>query len=81
MNDTEIRTIFLEEIGNIAPESDSRKLDPAADLREALDLDSMDFLNLMTAIHRRVGVNIPELDYPELFTLDGAIRYLANQLK
>ena len=80
MNDTEIRTIFLEELGNIAPEADSRQLDPAADLREALDLDSMDFLNLMTALHRRVGVNIPELDYPKLFTLDGAVRYLANPL-
>lgn len=81
MNEEEIRTIFLEELGNIAPEADSRRLDPSVDLREALDLDSMDFLNLMTAIHRRVGVNIPELDYPKLFTLDRAVSYLANKLK
>jgi hypothetical protein len=50
-------------------------------MREALDLNSMDFLNLLTAIHRRVGVNIPELDDPKRFTLDGAGRYLANKLR
>ncbi|WP_342240814.1 acyl carrier protein [Inquilinus sp. OTU3971] len=72
----EIRTIVCEELGNIAPEADLSKVDPAADLREALDIDSMDFLTFITAIHRRFGINVPELDYPELLTLDGAVRYI-----
>lgn len=80
MNENEIRAMFLEELGNIAPEMDLRRLDSTADLREALDINSMDFLNLVTAVHRRLGVDIPELDYPKLVTLDGAVRYLGDRL-
>ena len=53
---------------------------PTADLREALDIDSMDFLNFVIAVHHRLGVDIPELDYPKLVTLDGAIGYLKAKL-
>jgi acyl carrier protein len=81
MNEADIRAVLQEELGNIAPEMDPHKLDPSADLREALDIDSMDFLNFVIAIHRRVGVDIPELDYPELVTLDGAVGYLAAKLR
>ncbi len=80
MNETEIRAIFLEELSNIAPEMNLQRLDASADLREALDIDSMDFLNLVTALHRRLGVDIPELDYPNLVTLDGALRYPTARL-
>ena len=76
MSDPDIRTAVQEELNNVAPEIDLATIDPAADLREALDIDSMDFLNFITAIHHRVGVDIPELDYPKLTTLDGAITYL-----
>jgi acyl carrier protein len=40
----------------------------------------MDFLNFISAIHRGTGVDIPERDYPKLFTLDGAIAYLEGKL-
>ena len=59
---------------------DLAKLDRTADLREALDIDSMDFLNFVIAIHRRLGVDIPELDYPKLATLEGAMAYLKAKL-
>jgi acyl carrier protein len=59
---------------------DLQKLDPQADLREALDIDSMDFLNFVIAVHHRLGVEIPELDYPKLVTLGGAISYLEAKL-
>lgn len=81
MNDLEIREVIKEELNNIAPEVDLAAIDPAADLREALDIDSMDFLNFVTAIHHRLGVDIPELDYPKLITLDGAVAYLAAHLE
>ena len=80
MNEDEIRKILQEELGNIAPEADLQKLDSSADLREALDIDSIDFLNLVTAIHQRLGIDVPELDYPRLFTLDGAVSYAASKL-
>ena len=81
MTEDEIRKVVQEELGNIAPEMDLQKLDASADLREALDIDSIDFLNLMAAIHKRLGIDVPELDYPKLFTLDGAGSYLASRLK
>ena len=64
----------------IAPEIDMSGIDPAADLRKAMDIDSMDFLNFITALHRRLGIDIPEIDYPKLVTLDGAITYLRAKL-
>lgn len=76
MNEVAIRAVLQEELGNIAPEIDLQSLDPSADLREALDIDSMDFLNFVIAVHRRLSVDIPEVDYPKLVTLDGAMRYL-----
>ena len=81
MNDGEIRKILREELGNIAPERDLATLDAAADVREALDIDSMDFLNFVIAVHRRLGVDIPELDYPKLVTMDSAAAYLAARLR
>jgi acyl carrier protein len=80
MNDLDIRKVVQEELNNIAPEVDLASVDPAADLREAIDIDSMDFLNFITAIHHRLGIDIPEIDYPKLVTLNGAVSYLtANQ--
>ena len=79
MSEEDIRKILQEELGNIAPEADLQRLVPSADLREALDIDSIDFLNFVTAIHHRLGINVPELDYPKLFTLDGAVTYLASK--
>jgi acyl carrier protein len=76
MTEEDIRAVIRDELGNIAPEMDLTTLDPSADLREALDIDSMDFLNFVITVHRRLGVDIPELDYPKLATLDGAVTYL-----
>ena len=80
MSDGDVRAVIIEELGNIAPEADLAALDPKADMREALDIDSMDILNLVTAIHKRLGVNIPELDYPKLVTLAGAVAYVEAAL-
>ena len=52
----------------------------AADLRDALDLDSMDFLNFVIALHGSLGVDVPEGDYVKLATLNGAVDYLAGRL-
>ncbi len=80
MTGADIRKLVEEELGNIAPEMDLQALDPNADLREALDIDSMDFLNFVTALHHRLGLDIPELDYPKLITFAGALRYIEKKL-
>ena len=81
MNATDIRKVLDEELNNIAPEVNMATVDPSADLRETIDIDSMDFLNFITAIAHRLGVAIPETDYPKLVTLNGAVAYLMAHIK
>lgn len=77
MTDTEIRAAVLNALHQIAPEADAGEIDPAASLREQADLDSMDFLNLVTRLGKDFGIQIPEADYPRLATLDACAAYLA----
>ncbi|MGE0679364.1 MAG: acyl carrier protein [Candidatus Binatia bacterium] len=81
MTDEEIKTLVLRELGNIAPEAETEQLDPAVDLREQLDLDSMDILNWIIAIHEVTGVEIPEADYPQMTNLNGCVAYLRGRIK
>ncbi len=81
MTDDEIKALVLRELGKIAPEVASDKIDPAVELREQIDLDSMDLLNLMIAIHQTTGVDIPEADYPQMASLNGCVAYLRSRLK
>lgn len=81
MNDADIREVLIEELGKIAPEVDLASIDAGADLREALDIDSIDFLNFVTALTHRLGIEIPEIDYAKLVTLDRAGAYLAAKLE
>lgn len=76
---TEIRALLARLLGGIAPEVDLDDASPDGDLQEELGLDSMDFLNLMIAIHEETGISIPERDYPQLASLDGAIGYLTSR--
>ena len=73
----EIRTVFFDVLGGIAPETDPAAIDPDKPLRDQVDLDSMDFLNVIVRLHEVLGIDIPEQDYAELLTLNSTIRYLA----
>lgn len=77
MTKDEIRATVLQALGAIAPEADPSRLRPDTALRKQLDLDSMDVLNFVIALHTALGVEIPETDYPKLATLDGCVEYLA----
>jgi acyl carrier protein len=81
MTDERIKTLVLEELGKIAPEAASDQIDSAGDLREQVDLDSMDLLNLMIAIHEATGVDIPEADYSKMASLDDCVAYLRTRIK
>jgi acyl carrier protein len=80
MTPEEIQAVIKDELARIAPEIDFEAIDPAADLRDEADIDSMDFLNLVTALHVRLGVEIPEADSAKLITLQSAVAYLAEKL-
>jgi acyl carrier protein len=79
MNAAEVRAVIRDELARIAPEIDFEALDPAVDLREQADLDSMDYLNFLTALHQRLGVEIPDADAQKLATLDGALAYIERK--
>ena len=76
MTPDEIRNTIARVLGEIAPEVDLSALPPTADMRTALDIDSVDFLNFVLGLHAALGIDIPETDYPKLATLDGATTYL-----
>ena len=71
-----LREIVLRILGDLAPEADMSELAADVRIRDQLDLDSMDFLNFLIAIHEATGVDIPEADYPKLRTLNDIIAYL-----
>lgn len=66
---------------SVAPECDLQTLADDNDLREELDLDSMDFLRFVTRIHDVLHVDVPEADYRQLTTLGGAQRYLGSKMR
>ena len=78
MTPEDIRKLALDLLGGIAPEADLSALGGNDELREVLDIDSMDFLNFIAALHKATGIDIPEADYRQLFTLAGIVRYLGE---
>jgi acyl carrier protein len=79
MTEAQARDLIYVILGGIAPEADPAGLAGNEDLREALDLGSMDFMNFVVGLHERTGIDIPEADYPRLRTLDGAVAYLGRR--
>jgi len=71
-----VKKVIIEALSRIAPEIDPASIRPEIELRQQLDLDSIDFLNLILALHERLGIEIPESDYSKFSTLDSAISYL-----
>ncbi len=76
MTQDEMRALVLAELQRIAPEVDGAALDGARPLREQVDLDSVDYLGFLVALHKATGVDIPESDYEAVATLDGCVAYL-----
>lgn len=76
----EIAQLVRQTIGNIAPEANLDSLQPDVRFRDQFDLDSVDFVNLIEQLQAALHVKIPELDYPQLTTLNGCITYLEKTL-
>jgi acyl carrier protein len=80
MTDEELKNVVLDTLKRIAPESEPSSISGSVDLREELDLDSMDFLNFVVELHERLDVDIPESDYRRLYTLDSCLKELRARL-
>jgi len=80
MTKDEVRSVILEIIAQIAPDEDLSNLKGDVRIREQIDLDSMDFLDIVMELRKRYGIEVPEADYMELATLDGAVAYLEPRM-
>ena len=76
MDDETLRKTIFSTLRRIAPEIAPGDLDPGAPLRDQVDLDSMDWLTFLVALHKNLGVDIPEADYMKLVTLTDLFAYL-----
>jgi acyl carrier protein len=81
VTESEIRRIVRETLSNTAPEVDLDAIDPAKDLRDQMDIDSVDFLNFVIGLNKELGVEIPDADVPKLGTLNGCVAYLLPRAK
>ncbi len=80
MTDAELRRVIVAELHKVAPEADPAVLAPDQPLRESLDIDSFDFLNVLIGLHAALGVEVPEADYGRLNTLDDMLGYFRERL-
>lgn len=80
MNRDELAALVLKQLKNVAPNVDATAIVASLAFRDQFDFDSMDTLNLAIGLHKALGIDIPELDYAELGSLDRAVAYLQRQL-
>ncbi|WP_313951537.1 acyl carrier protein [Accumulibacter sp.] len=76
MNDQELRAAVLAVVRSIAPELDAERIEADKPLRKQIDLDSMDWLNVIVALRDKFGVDIPESDYGKVQSLNAIVAYL-----
>lgn len=80
MTRDDVRAAVVKALRSVAPEIDPASLDPGVFIRQEFDLDSMDFLNFVIALHVGLHVDVPESDYSRLTTVNAAVEYLAARL-
>lgn len=76
MTKDEVKKIVVDIISDIAPDEDTSNLKPDVRLREQLQLDSMDFLDIVMELRKRYGIEVPEAEYMQLATLNSCAEYL-----
>lgn len=76
MSDDKIETALRQELRKIAPDVEIGDIDREGDLREEFDIDSMDFLNLVSALSKSLDLAMPEEDYSEMGSYDALLTYL-----
>jgi acyl carrier protein len=81
MDAESIRQAVFAALRPIAPEATPDEVQGDVPLRDQIDLDSMDFLHFVLALHDRLGIDIPESDYAQLITIDAIVEYLHQRLR
>jgi acyl carrier protein len=81
MTAAEIRAEVLDILSDIAPDEDLSGIVDDKPFREQLELDSMDFLDIVMELRKRHRIQVPEEDYKELASLGSTVRYLEPKMK
>ena len=81
MTRDEVRQVIISILKDIAPDEDVNSIEDDVVLREQIDLDSMDFLDIVMELRKRFNIEVPESDYPELASMASCIQYLQPLLK
>ena len=76
MTEAAVRDAIYDSLHTVAPEIDLSEIDPAQPIGPQMDVDSIDFLNVLLYIHEKTGVDIPERDYPKVQTIDDTVAYV-----
>ncbi|WP_269527211.1 acyl carrier protein [Coraliomargarita parva] len=76
MTEDDVKQIVIDIINEIAPDEDTTDLKAEVSLREQMDLDSMDFLDIVMELRKQHGIEVPEEDYPKLASLASCAEYL-----
>ena len=80
MTESDIRQIVRQALSNVAPEVDLESIDPGKNLRDQIDIDSVDFLNFVIGLHKELNIDIPDADVAKLSTLNGCVTYLSIKM-
>lgn len=80
MTASQVRQTVIDIIADIAPDEDVTVINDKVSLREQLDLDSMDFLDIVMELRKRHKVEVPQEDYPKLATLESCVAYLSPKM-
>jgi acyl carrier protein len=81
MTKDETKQVVLDIIADIAPDEDISNLKPDVRLRDQMQLDSMDFLDIVMELRKRHGIEVPEADYPQLASLESCADYLTPKFE
>ena len=81
MNRDEIKAVVLQKLISVAPDIEADEVEPKTNFRDQFDFDSMDHLHFVVALNKQLGIEIPEIDYPKLLSLDTCVDYLQARLK
>jgi acyl carrier protein len=76
MTEEQVKQIVIDIIAEIAPDEDATNIKSEINLRDQLDLDSMDFLDIVMELRKQHNIEVPEVDYPQLASLDTCAAYL-----
>jgi len=78
MTKVELKRDILETLAEAAPGSDVSAIDPTISFRDQVEIDSIDFMNFVLLLEKRIGIKVPEIDYPKLSSLNGCLSYFKS---